>query len=112
MEALTPDVKAAIDLGRSERIERVAVAVGCTLVLTDRRLILVRDGAAFRPKTGVQSWPVDRGLTLQFARGRKDTRRLLIVHDERSVSVFLPTTQRASMDAMIAEIRKRTYTEP
>jgi hypothetical protein len=112
MDALTPDVRDAIDLAPRERVVRVVVAVGCTLVVTDRRLLLVREGASFRPKTGVQSWPLDQHLRLQLSRGRQDTRRLLIIHDERPVSVFLPITQRAAIDALIAEVRKRTYGDP
>ena len=41
-------------LGPAERVDRVVPAVGCALVLTNQRLLVVREGAAFRPKSGVR----------------------------------------------------------
>lgn len=112
MDKLGEEALLALDLGVDERVERVASTVGCTLVLTDRRLALVRDGASFRPKTGVQSWPIERSLSLQVSRMRRDTARLLIGQNEGSVSVFVTAAQLASVRAIIADIRSRAYAEP
>jgi hypothetical protein len=48
-----------------EAITHIVPAIGCTIALTERRLIIVRDGAAFRPKTGVRRWNLDEDLTVR-----------------------------------------------
>ena len=112
-DGLPEDARAALApaLEASERIERSVAAVGCTLVLTDRRLAVVRDGASFRPRSGVQLWPLDRELTLRLGPARRGTSRLVIDHAGRSASVFLTTAQLEDAQALIAEIRQRIYTD-
>ena len=68
-------------LQRSEEVLESATAVGCTLVLTDRRLMLVREGTQHRPRTGVQTWTLDRTLTI---------RRLVVDARERIYSEEAP----------------------
>jgi hypothetical protein len=108
---LPDDARAALAsaLGDSERMEQAVDAVGCTLVLTDRRLLVVRDGASFRPRSGVRSWPLDRGLTLRLGQVRGDTSRLVIDHAGRSASVFLTAAQIDDGEDLIATIRKRIF---
>ncbi len=112
-ETLSDDARQALApvLEASERIERVTAAVGCTLVLTDRRLLVIRDGAKFRPRSGVRWWPLHRDLTLRLARVRHDTSRLVIQRDGRPASVFLTGTQVRDAQALIAEIRHRTFAD-
>jgi hypothetical protein len=108
---LPDDARAALSsaLEDSERVDSAVDAVGCTLVLTDRRLLVVRDGASFRPRSGVRSWPLDRGLTLRLGQVRRDTSRLVIDHAGRSASVFLTAAQIDDAEALIATIRQRIY---
>ena len=106
MDRLGEEALLALDIAVDERVERVAATVGCTLVLTDRRLALVRDGASFRPKTGVQSWPIDRHLNLHVTRMRRDTGRLLIGQDDESISVFVTAAQLPEVRAIIADVRE------
>lgn len=112
-ETLSEDARQALApiLEDEERIDRVSAAVGCTLVLTDRRLLVIRDGAKFRPRSGVRWWPLHRELTLRLARVRHDTSRLVIQRDGRPASVFLTGSQVGDAQAMIAEIRHRTFAE-
>jgi hypothetical protein len=81
------------------------------LVLTDRRLLVIRDGAKFRPRSGVRWWSLHRDLTLRLARVRHDTSRLVIQRDGRPASVFLTGSQVGDAQAMIAEIRHRTFAD-
>lgn len=111
MDKLGEEALLALEIGVDERVVRVASVVGCTLVLTDRRLVLVRDGASYRPKTGVQSWPVDRHLNLHVTRMRRDTGRLLIGPTDGSVSVFVTNAQLPEVRAIIADVRQRAYAE-
>jgi hypothetical protein len=98
-------------LDPSEGVERVVAAVGCTLVLTDRQLVLVRDGASHRPRSGVLSWPLDRKLTLHLAPGRRDMGRLVIERAGHAASAFLTTAHMNDADALIAETRHRIYAD-
>jgi hypothetical protein len=49
---LPPPTAAALRdaLDADEEITHAVPAIGCTIALTERRLIILRDGAAFRPK--------------------------------------------------------------
>lgn len=58
-----------------EGVEQIALAVGCCLVLTERRLLLVREGADHRPKTGIGSWPTDERLRLHLEAGAATSAR-------------------------------------
>jgi hypothetical protein len=96
-------------LGPTERVDLVATAVGCSLVLTDLRLVLVRDGAHYRPRTGIQSWPVDRALNVRIDPARRGTSQLKIERDGGSVSVFITEPQVESISSLVAELRRRTH---
>ena len=96
-------------LGPAERVDRVVPAVGCALVLTDRRLFLVREGAAHRPRSGVRHWPLDRDLRIRMAPGQQH--RVLIERGDRSASVFLTRPQVEDAIDLIIEVRKRSYAE-
>ena len=99
-------------LGPSERMARAVPAVGCTLVLTDQKLLLVRDGASYRPRSGVQTWPLDKTLTLRLAPLRRTVSRLVIESADKSASVFLTTEHVGDAQALVADIRRRIYAEP
>jgi hypothetical protein len=101
----------ATALEPSERIELTAAAVGCVLVMTDRRLMVVRDGASYRPKSGIQSWPLDRGITLRLSPMRRGQSQLLVDLAGRSGSVFVTAEQLADAQALIAEVRRRAYSD-
>jgi hypothetical protein len=98
-------------LGPTEQVAMVAPAVGCTLVLTDRQLLLVRDGVAYRPRSGVQSWVVDRSLTVRLGPIRRTTGQLAIECCGRTASVFLTRAHIPAVDALVAEVRRRIYRE-
>ena len=84
-------------------------AVGCTLVLTDRQLLLVRDGHSFRPRSGIQRWVVDRSLSVRLGPVRQTTGQLAIECRGRTSSVFLTHAEIPAVDALVAEIRRRIY---
>ena len=111
MDPQSEAVRTAISavLGPAERVDRVVPAVGCALVLTDRRLLLVREGAAFRPRTGVRDWPLDRDLRIRMAPGQQH--RVIIERTGRSASVFLSRPQVDDAIELIIEVRRRSYAE-
>ncbi len=97
-------------LGPSERVDRVVPAVGCSLVLTNERLLIVRDGAAFRPKSGVRQWPLDRESRIRMAPGARH--RLIVSRFDRSASVFLTHSQVDAAIDLITVVRERSHADP
>lgn len=92
----------------SERVALVAPAVGCTIVLTERRLVVVRDGANFRPKSGVRSFGLDRGLGVRIGPAR---RRVIVDSDGATINVFVRSEQLARAEVLVAEVRRTIYAE-
>jgi hypothetical protein len=84
-----------------ERIDREASAVGAHLLLTNRRLVVVRDGFEFRPKSGIRSWPLDGHLVLRLEQGR-----VLIEQDGPAVGVFHTEAQAAAVRSLVAKARR------
>ena len=84
-----------------ERIDREAPAVGAHLLLTNRRLVVVRDGFEFRPKSGIRSWPLDGYLVLRLEQGR-----VLIEQDGPAVGVFHTEAQAAAVRSLVAKARR------
>jgi hypothetical protein len=84
-----------------ERIDREASAVGAHLLLTDRRLVVVRDGFDFRPRSGIRSWPLDGKLVLRLEPGR-----LVIEHGRPAVGVFHTDAQAAAVRSLVAKARR------
>jgi hypothetical protein len=72
-----------------EEITHAVPAIGCTIALTERRLIIVRDGAAFRPKSGVRRWNLDEDLTVRTGFLRHGTGSIVVQWDRNATSVFV-----------------------
>jgi hypothetical protein len=110
---LSEDVRAALTsvLAPSEQVALVAPAVGCTLVLTDRQLLLVREGVAYRPRSGVRAWVVDRSLSVRLAPLRKTSGQLAIECCRRTTSVFYTLEHKLAIDQLVEETRRRIYGE-
>jgi hypothetical protein len=87
----TTRVRAAIDatLERGEIVSHAVRAIGCTIALTNRHLILARDGSAFRPKTGIRRWQLDDRLAVRAGLLRHGTGTLVIQWDRDATSVFV-----------------------
>jgi len=100
------EVQAAVQqaLEASERAELVAPAVGSTIILTDRRLIVVRQGARRRPRTGVQSWAIDRELMVRLGPRRT---RVMVGPQDRFLSIFLRSDQVAAVERLIDAVASR-----
>jgi hypothetical protein len=98
-------------LDPSERVIRYVEAIGCALVLTERSLVLVREGLHYRPRSGLQSWPLDRLLTVRAMPVRRRTGRVTIERSGQSASLFVAEEHWRDAEALIAELRNRIYSE-
>jgi hypothetical protein len=90
-----------------EGVEQIVLAVGCCLVLTERRCCWSAKVPTIGPKTGVGSWPTDGRLRLHLEAGPNDSARLSITREGRSASVFLRTTRSEQARSLVATVRQR-----
>jgi hypothetical protein len=95
-------------LDPGESVESVAPAVGSSLVLTQRRIMVVRDGASFRPKSGVRPFDLGPGLSIRIGPGR---RRVIVESGSSTINLFVRSDQLAGAEAFVAEVRRRIYHE-
>ena len=95
-------------LDPTEKVELVAPAVGSSLVLTEHRLFVVRDGASFRPKTGVRTFELRTGLTIRIGPARK---RVIIESAAGTINLFVRSGQIAQAESFVAEVRRRIYAD-
>jgi hypothetical protein len=90
-----------------EAITHAVPAIGSTIVLTDRRLLIVRDGSSFRPRTGIREWALVPGLSVRAGLVRQGTGSL-VVHWSRDVtSVFVRSDRWDDALALVAALRGR-----
>ncbi len=111
MDALTEDTRAALVpvLEPGEEVSAVLTAIGCKLVVTDRHLILVRDGRSFRPRSGVQSWPLVPTLSVRSTPTDAHPGRILITMNGHTTSVFVAAHDQRAADRLVAGVRERTH---
>ena len=93
-------IEAALD--PAESVELAAPAVGSSLVQTQGRLIVVRDGASY----GVRAFDLSVGLSIRIGPAR---RRVIIESDAGTINVFVRSEQLAQAEAFVAEVRRRIY---
>ena len=93
-------------LDADERVDILAPVVGSFLVLTDRRLIIVREGADYRPKTGIRSFALDRNLEVRIA---PTIKQVTVASAGHPIALFIRNEQLAGIEALLAELRRRIY---
>ena len=108
MHDLPESARAALAgiLGRAEHVEMVVATVGSSLVLTDRRLVVIRDGANFRPTTGVRSFVLDHDLQLRIG---PQLKRVIIETTGETINLFIRPHQLHAAEALVAETRRRIH---
>lgn len=90
-----------------ERAIRSVAGVGAGMVLTDRRLHLVRSRASIRLVTGIRSWAVDADLRVRVGRKARDSKWLTITRAGQSMTVFLAGADQAELNALLDELPAR-----
>jgi hypothetical protein len=108
MHELSQSARASLEdaLDPAERVEVVAPAVGSSLVLTDRRLIVLREGASWRPSSGIRSFAIDRALQVRIA---PTSKQVIVQSAGVTVTLFVRSEQLAQAEALLAEVRRRIY---
>lgn len=88
---------------------------GASLLATRDQVVILRDGTAFRPRTGVRSWSYDRILDVSLSQARHGQARIVIRTGRfpwEAVSMFFSSRNLPDAERMIREIRKRLRTSP
>jgi hypothetical protein len=111
MDVLTEDTRIAIQpvLEPREQVAGVLHAIGCELVLTDRHLVLVREGRSFRPRSGVQVWPLDTSLSIRATPTGSQPGRVLITTGGHTTSVFVASDHHRDADRLVADVKRRIH---
>jgi hypothetical protein len=102
-------LRAALDDG--EDIIHLVPAIGCVVALTPTRLLVVREGSAFRPKTGVRAWALGEGLSVRAGLVRHGTGSLVIKWDRAATSVFIRADEWDHALALVGAVRARVRIE-
>ena len=96
-------------LDEGEAVVAAVPSVGSALVLTDQRLVIIRDGRSFRPRTGVRDWPLGPSLRIQVGPLRNGSGSLLIDRERGATSFFV--AERDWLDALwiVDEAERRSH---
>ncbi len=63
-----------------------------SLVLTDRRVLILREGRGYRPQSGIRSWDIEPGIVFTFGQPRGGLGRLMIGTGKAATSFFVRTS--------------------
>ena len=91
----------------TERLTHAVPGIGCTILLTTGRLLVLREGAAFRPKTGVREWAIEETLEVRPGLVRHGSGSLVIRKGRDVTSVFVPTGEWAAALQLVGALRTR-----
>lgn len=85
------DVTRSLDgvLEPSEAVLGAVTSLAGSLVLTDRRIVIVREGRGFRPRSGIRSWPMAPDLVFRYVAPHGGMGRLVIGNGNRATSFFV-----------------------
>jgi hypothetical protein len=84
--------------------------LGAALVLTATRAIVVRQGAHFRPRSGVREWPLSGLRDVQLVPPRNGNGRLVLrtgPYPWQAVNLFVSGQQWPEAERAVGEIRAR-----
>jgi hypothetical protein len=97
-------------LATGEHVTHIVPAIGCVLALTDRRLLVLREGSAFRPKTGVRDWELADRPVVRSGLVRQGTGSLVIQSNRDVTSVFVRGANWEDALALVGAVRGRVRT--
>ena len=101
-------------LARSAAPEQLldhVAGIGATLILTETRVIVVRQGAHFRPRSGVRAWPLRSIREIQLVASRRGSGSIVIrtgPYPWQAVNVFIGAQDSADAERIVAQIRSRS----
>ena len=82
--------------------------LGATLIVTGTLAIVVRQGAYFRPRSGIRSWPLQSIRDVQLAPPRNGNGRIVLrtgPYPWQAVSVFVGGQELSDAERVVGHIR-------
>jgi hypothetical protein len=93
-----------------EVVTAVLPGVGASLVATNQRVVIVREGADFRPRNGIQSWTYARIVGVSLSPPMRG-QAVIVVRTGRypwqAVTMFFESRLRTEAERVIGQIRQR-----
>jgi hypothetical protein len=85
------DVEVSLDsfLEPGERVLGAVTTLAGTLVLTDGRIVILRSGREFRPRSGVRSWKITQSSGLAYGWPHRGLGRLMVGKGAGAISFFV-----------------------
>jgi hypothetical protein len=96
--------------GLGEEIDDQVSGLGASLVLTPTRVIVIRQGAHFRPSTGVRAWPYGTIRAVQLSPSKHGNGRIVLrvgPYPWQAVSLFIDAERRPAAERVVGQIRVR-----
>jgi len=96
--------------GLGEEIDDEVAGLGAALVLTPTRVIVVRQGAHFRPSSGVRAWPYRVIRAVQLTPSRHGSGRIVLrvgPYPWQAISIFIDAQRMPSAERLVTELRGR-----
>jgi hypothetical protein len=84
--------------------------VGASLLVTQRRVVIVRHRSAFRPRSGIRSWTYDNNFQVSTSPPRRGHAQFMLRTGSgarQAVSLFFAAEQVPDAQRLVGEIRKR-----
>jgi len=91
MHRLPTDVAKSLGdfLQTDEGILGVVTSLAGSLVLTDRRVVIVREGHGYRPQNGIRSWDISSDVGFRYGAPRGGMGRLVVGDGKAATSFFV-----------------------
>jgi hypothetical protein len=88
---LPKDVALSLDgvLGADEAVLGAVTSLAGTLILTNRRVVIVREGRGYRPLNGIRSWDISTEVDFTYGPPRGGLGRLVIGNGREAASFFV-----------------------
>jgi hypothetical protein len=90
---VAPTVRDLLEPG--EAVLGFVTSLAATLVLTDGRIIIAREGRSWRPSSGIRTWRIWPTLPFSWRRPHGGVGRLVVGKGRAQASFFVPEAEMA-----------------
>jgi hypothetical protein len=94
--------------GIDEAVVDEVSGLGAKLIITPTRAVLIRQGAQYRPRSGIRSWPYSTMRDVQVVPPRHGNGRVVIrlgPYPWQAVNLFVDASEWATAERVVGKIR-------
>jgi hypothetical protein len=88
-----------------EQVVGGLASLSAALVLTDRRLVIIREGWRHRPRSGIRAWPLDGSFGVR-AVPRGSAGAVIIEQEPEATSYFVAERDWRDAQRLVSEARR------